>query len=159
MGFFLEAGLANSIAFTSRADHCHFIGVLIVDPSIVFWVIVKIVGLYSDWSIVLTVLLIFEINNPPFQPTSWRMIRIDTIIYSDLFSWFPLRQYAVWPNINVLIKSTGPPWVMNIGLIPLDVDDLSIDPFIFGVPHINILSEVVLIFFLTFLHHSRAILL
>ena len=46
---------------------------------------------------------------------------------------------------------------MHICFIAFDIDDLSVDPFIFGISDIDILPEVVLKFLL--LHLSRTILL
>lgn len=128
-----------------------------MDPSIVLGMIVKIVSFDFYGSIILTIFIVLEVNHPPLEPTHRRVVGIDTIINFDLFSWFPLRENPIGFDIDVLIISAGPSRVVHVCFVPLNIDNLSVDPFIFGVSDIDILTKVEVKFSLCLLHTSRII--
>ena len=97
-------------------------------------------------------LLVLNIGNPALEPARIGVICIDAIVDSDLFARLPLREDSVGPDVDVLVISAGPAGVVDVDLEALGVDDLAVDPFFLCVPHVHILSQVVLQFFPLALH-------
>lgn len=67
------------------------------------------------------------------------MVGIDSVVDAYFFAGFPLGKYAVGVHIDILVILAPPTGVMNVEFRALDVDNLSIDPFVLGVLYVHIL--------------------
>lgn len=84
--------------------------------------------------------LLLFVNDPGLEPAGEGVIRIDSIVDLNGFSTLPLLQESVGVNADVLIEPIGPPREMDIDLLPLHIDYFSIDPFVFTVQNIQVLT-------------------
>jgi len=138
--FVFEATFSYTVCFTARTNHSNTIGITKINPPVVFWMIVKIMDFYFFyWS---RVWFVLQISYTGLDPVGAGMKSVYSIVGGYGFSWFPLGEYAVWPEIDIFVIFIGRSRVMNIGFESLDVDNLSIDPFVFGVLNIYILPQI-----------------
>lgn len=124
---------------------CNLIAVWHIDPNIVFFMVVEEVDLHflvhHSFSLIF-LLLLFSFNHSSFQPSSYRMIHIHSIIQFDLLSRLPLPQNPWRSDGYWLIIFRWESRIMNIDGAITDKSNFSIHPLIDRIKNIKVLSNM-----------------
>lgn len=102
--------------------------------------------------------LILHLHYPGFQPPSFGMIGIHSVVESDGLVGLPLTQQTFRPHRDTLIILSTPPWIVYIdGSVP-DKDYFCIDPLLHWIQHIDILTSMPLLLLLKhlFYYHVKS---
>ena len=68
------------------------------------------------------------------------MVDIDSIVDLYGFVGFPLGEDAIGSGVDILIMFLVESWVVDVDLVSFDIDDFSIDPFVFVIADVYILT-------------------